>query len=102
AYVVVNGDGDVLQSSGRTGKYLELPAGAPDTNLFNMARLGLKLDLRAALHRAISSKQPIVQRKVSIGTNGGSIDIDLHVHPLRFGTNPELLYMVVFQDLGPV
>ncbi|MBN9559535.1 MAG: PAS domain-containing protein [Alphaproteobacteria bacterium] len=102
AYVVVNQDGELLHSSGRTGKYLELPAGAPDTNLFNMARLGLKLDLRAALHRTISTRQPTVQRKVSIGTNGGALEIDLHVHPLRFDPHSEALYMIVFQDLGAI
>jgi two-component system CheB/CheR fusion protein len=102
AFVVINEDGEMLQSSGRTGKYLELPAGAPDTNLLNMARVGLKLDLRAALHRTISTKQPTVQRKVSVGTNGGTLEIDLHVHPIRAEGNPETLYMIVFQDLGPI
>jgi two-component system, chemotaxis family, CheB/CheR fusion protein len=103
AFVVINAEGDLLQSSGRTGKYLELPPGAPDTNIFNMARSGLRLDLRAAVHRAISSGQSAVQPKVNIGTNGGRQEIDLYVQPLRFGgPSSEMLYMVVFQDLGGI
>ncbi len=101
AYVVVNSDGDVLQSSGRTGKYLELPPGTPETNIFSMARPGLRLELRAALHRATGSGQLAVQTRVSVGTDGGLQPIDLYVQPLRFGTPPETTYMIVFQDLGP-
>ncbi|HEY6432685.1 MAG TPA: chemotaxis protein CheB [Acetobacteraceae bacterium] len=101
AYVVVNSDGDVLQSSGRTGKYLELPSGPPETNIFSMARPGLRLEVRAALHRATDSGQLAVQTKVSIDTDGGLQPIDLYVQPLRFGTPLETTYMIVLQDLGP-
>lgn len=102
AYAIINQDGDLLQSSERTGKYLELPGGTPDTNIFSMARPGLRLDLRAALHRVVSSNQPTVQRRVTVGTNGGRLEIDLHIQPFRFEANPEPLYMVVFQDLGAI
>jgi two-component system, chemotaxis family, CheB/CheR fusion protein len=102
AYAVVNADGDLLQSSGRTGKYLELPAGAPNTNLLNMARPGLRLELRAALQRAVASGRPVLRPKVMIGTDGGQQEIDLCVQPLSFGGPTEALYMVVFQDLGAI
>ena len=102
AYAVINTDGDLLQSSGRTGKYLELPPGTPDTNIFNMARPGLRLELRAALQRAITTAQPAMRPKVIIETNGGQQEIDLYVQPLRFEPRPEALYMVVFQDLGAI
>ena len=102
AYVIVNTEGDLLQSSGRTGKYLELPAGAPDTNLFSMARTGLRLELRTTLHTAIASGRGTVQRKVSIGTNGGRQEIDLYVQPLRFGSPPETFYLIIFRDIGSI
>jgi two-component system CheB/CheR fusion protein len=100
AYVVINGDGEVLQSSGRTGKYLELPAGAPDNNIFSMSRQGLRMDLRAALHKASSLAQPVSHNKISVGTNGGRQVIDLVVHPLA--NEAEKLYLVVFQDVGGI
>ena len=60
AYVIIDADGEVVQSSGRTGKYLELPAGSPSNNIYSMARSGLRPDLRAAVHRAIGSGSPSV------------------------------------------
>jgi two-component system, chemotaxis family, CheB/CheR fusion protein len=100
AYAVINSEGDLLHSSGRTGKYLELPAGIPDTNIFNLARPGLRVELRAILHKAIVSGQLAMQSKVTIGTNGGTQDIDLYIQPLRYLSASEVLFMVVFQDLG--
>jgi two-component system, chemotaxis family, CheB/CheR fusion protein len=102
AYVVINAEGDLLQSSGRTGKYLELPAGVPDTNIFNLARPGLRVELRAALHKAMVSGQLVVQSKIRVGTNGGSQDLDLYVQPMRYLPASEGLFMVVFQDLGEI
>lgn len=77
AYVIVNAQGEVVHSSARTGKYLELPAGPPIANIFSMARRGLRLDLRAALHRAIESGQATVQSNVKIDFNGGTQLINL-------------------------
>jgi two-component system CheB/CheR fusion protein len=102
AYVVINTEGDVLQSSGGTGKYLELPAGTPDINIFSMARSGLRLELRAALHRAITGGEAVVLPKLSIGANGGRQELDVYVQPLRIGPPSDGLYLVVFQDIGGV
>jgi two-component system CheB/CheR fusion protein len=100
AHVVVNAEGDVLQSSGRTGKYLELPPGAPDTNVFSMARPGLRLDLRAALHKAMTGGQGNVRTRVRLGTNGAWQELALSVQPLRSDASSDTLYMIVFQDIG--
>jgi len=82
AYVVINAAGDLVHSSGGTGKYLELAVGAPDNSIFAMARRGLRMDLRAALHKAVSTGQASVQNKINIGTNGGRQTISLVVQPL--------------------
>lgn len=101
-YVIINADGDVLHGSARTGKYLELSAGVPKLDIFSMARHGLRPDLRAGVHKAASSGQPVLQKNVVIGTNGGRQSIDLFIHPLRSGAAHEPLYMVVFQDIGSI
>ena len=44
--VVVNDDLDILQSRGRTNRYLELPTGRASLNLLKMARPGLLYELR--------------------------------------------------------
>jgi len=44
--VVVNEDLDILQSRGRTNRFLELPTGRASLNLLKMARAGLLYELR--------------------------------------------------------
>ncbi len=102
AYVVVNGDGELLHGSGRTGKYLELPPGAPRIDIYSMARPGLRPDLRPRVHKAVSTGQVAIQRNVTVGTNGGRQSIDLIVHPIRAAAMPDSIYMVVFQDIGGI
>jgi two-component system CheB/CheR fusion protein len=101
-YVVVDANGDVLQASGRTGKYLELPPGTPDTNVFNMARSGLRLDLRAALHKAASTGQPAARPNIMLSVDGGRQEVDIRVQPMHFESPNETLYLIVFQDRGPM
>ncbi|MDX8481699.1 CheR family methyltransferase [Mesorhizobium sp. VK24D] len=102
AYVVINADGELMHSSGGTGKYLELAAGAPDNNVFSMARRGLRMDLRAALHKAVGTGQTAIQNKITIGTNGGRQTISLAVQPLPSDGSSDPLYMLVFRDIGGI
>lgn len=102
AYVVANNEGEVLYVSGRTGKYLELPTGTPSNNLFGMARRSLRLDLRAAFHKAVSTGEIARQNNIAVGTNGGRQTIDLIVQPIRSGSEHEPVYMVIFQDIGEI
>ncbi|TIX59704.1 MAG: hypothetical protein E5V33_20155, partial [Mesorhizobium sp.] len=87
---MINAAGELIHISGGTGKYLELAAGAPDSNVFSMARRGLRMDLRAALHKAVSTGQVAIQNKINIGTNGGRQVISLVVQPLpaEAGSDP--------------
>jgi two-component system CheB/CheR fusion protein len=100
AFVVINAEGEVLQASGRTGKYLELPVGTPDTNVFGLARRGLRLELRAAVRKSTSTGQQVVQDNVSVIAEGGRQRLKLIVQPLQTDHPADALYMVVFQDLG--
>src|SRR5215213_6474147 len=102
AYVVVNAEGEVLHGSARTGKYLELAAGAPRTDIYSMARPGLRPDLRAAVHKAASTGQVAIHKNIAVGTNGGRQTIDLIVHPIRTAASGDSIYMVVFQDVGGI
>jgi two-component system CheB/CheR fusion protein len=67
-----------------------------------MARAGLRPDLRAGVHKAVSTGQVAIQRNVMVGTNGGRQGIDLIVHPIRTAAMPDSLYMIVFQDVGGI
>lgn len=102
AHAVVNAQGDVLHISARTGKYLELSAGTPDNNIIAMARPGLRLDLRGAIHRAAATGETVVQNEIGVGTNGGRQLIDLLVQPLRRGEKEDATLLVVFRDVGGI
>jgi two-component system CheB/CheR fusion protein len=102
AYVVINGDGELLHGSARTGKYLELAPGIPRHDIYSMARPGLRPDLRAGVHKAGATGQVAIQKNITIGTNGGRQNIDLIIHPIRTASMRDPLYMVVFQDVGGV
>lgn len=96
AYAVVTEAGDILSVSNRTGKYLELPAGAPNLNVINMARSGLRNEIRVSLREAVREKRRIVRPSIEFGINGARQIIDLVIHPVPAIGH----YVVVFQDIG--
>jgi two-component system, chemotaxis family, CheB/CheR fusion protein len=51
AWVIVNERGEAIYFSPRTGRFLEPAVGTPSMDVLSMAREGLRLDLRTALHR---------------------------------------------------
>jgi two-component system, chemotaxis family, CheB/CheR fusion protein len=102
ACIAVKENGDAVYFSGRLSRYLEQPTGSPDVNIVNMAREGLRLPLRTALHRAATERERVVQKQIAVQTNGGFSQVDLTVEPI-----PEFhaanLYMVVLEDaVSPV
>ena len=102
AHVVVNADGDVVYSSGRTSKFLEVPQGAPSRQLINMARRDLRLDLRAALRECVSSRQRVTKDNIVVDDDDGRVQpVSLAVEPLGNRGSVEALYVVLFQTLGP-
>jgi two-component system CheB/CheR fusion protein len=101
ACVVINEQGDAVYFSGRTGRYLEPPAGAPNVNVINMAREGLRLPLRTALHQAVTTHQRVVHEQVRVQDNGGVQTITLVVQPMTELGDVATLYMIIFQDTDP-
>src|SRR6516225_5470492 len=98
AHVVVTRDGDVINYSAGTGKYLEAPPGRPSRALMAMARRGLRLPLRSALHEAVESQRTAVRDNVEMEGGDKSEFVRVTVEPLHDDGN-ETLYLVVFSDL---
>jgi len=95
AHVVVTRDGDVINYSAGTGKYLEAPPGRPSRALMAMARRGLRLPLRSALHEAVESQRTAVRDNVEMEGGDKSEFVRVTVEPLHDDGN-ETLYLVVF------
>jgi two-component system CheB/CheR fusion protein len=86
--VILSERGDIIFVHGRTGPFLEPAPGEPTTNVFNMAREGLRLELPAALRQAAKSDDVIVRPRLKVKTNGGFASVRLTVRKL---TEPEQL-----------
>jgi two-component system CheB/CheR fusion protein len=98
AHVVVSREGDVINYSAGTGKYLEPPPGRPSRALMAMARRSLRLPLRSALHEAVQLRRPAVRDNVELEGDDRGEFVTITVEPLREDDN-ESLYLVVFDDL---
>jgi two-component system CheB/CheR fusion protein len=100
ACVVTTESGDITYFSPRTGRYLEPPAGVPSVNVLEMARKGLRLDIRTALHKAVHSRVTVVHENVGFELEGQTHRVSIAVRPLvELGDDPGL-YMIVFQDVA--
>ena len=100
ACVVVNANGDAEYFSGHTSRYLEQPAGRPDNSVINMAREGLRIPLRMALHKAVTAKKRAGQKRVPVKTNGGLSHVDVSVEPLKEFAETNL-FLIVFKEPAP-
>jgi two-component system CheB/CheR fusion protein len=102
AHVIANRDGDVVYYSTKTGKYLEMPPGAPTRQLLTLARKGLRLDLRTAFREAVETGRRSSRKDVAVETESGGVQIvDILIESLRDSAT-EPLYVIVFVDQGPV
>ena len=103
AHVVATRDGDVVYYSARTGKYLEPAAGAPTRQLVNMARKGLRLDLRTAFSEAVERQGRVTREGLAVETEDGRIQlVTLSVEPLAEAQDDKPLFLVLFADEGSV
>ncbi|MBN2637425.1 MAG: PAS domain-containing protein [Prolixibacteraceae bacterium] len=99
AGVLVNENGDIIYISGRTGKYLEPAVGKANLNIFAMLRPGFQNDFAIAFRNAVTNKEAAVLHHVKIGTNGGTITLNVNIHYI---SKPEPLngkLMIIFTDV---
>jgi two-component system CheB/CheR fusion protein len=96
---VVDREGVIIFLRGRTGKYLELAAGKARLNILDMAREGLRPDLRLALHKASARQTDLTIEGLHVRTNGSFQTINLAVHYLKEPEHLRGLLLVVFLDI---
>ena len=96
--VLVNGEGNILYISGRTGKYLEPAAGKANWNIFAMAREGLRYELTAAFQAALRQEGPVALRGLKIKSDQGQKFVDITVEKLEETEALRGMVMIVFND----
>jgi two-component system CheB/CheR fusion protein len=101
-HVVVNEDGDIIHFSTRTGRYLEAAPGAPDRQIFAMARKGLRLDLRSVLREAIETRRTATRPNVKVEIDNGHTElVSLTAEPLPDREGGKALFLILFQSREP-
>jgi len=96
AAVLATSDGDILNISGRTGKFLEPPAGKANWNLFAMAREGLRFRLSSAFMQAFRDQTVTTIKDVHIDNGDSSYFVDVIIQPLDRFSHVKNVLMVVF------
>jgi len=94
--VVTTENGDVLYIHGQIGKYLEPAPGRMSTNILDMVRDSLRLDLQAGLTRATAGHREHISRAVALKSDGEKSQL------VRMSVRPfaqQGLMWVVFEDV---
>ena len=102
ASVTTDRRGNILYVHRDTGRYLRPAPGPVSTNVVEMAREGLQLELRLAIHHAAAAAAPTLDKVVSMKTNGGFSTVRFSVRTLPQDKNGESLLLISFEDVaGP-
>lgn len=92
--IVVDSEHEVLHMSPTVGRFLALGGGEPTRNLLRLIHPALRIELRAALYKAISTagKASVPPSALEIG--GESLMLGIDVHPMS-DVAPGLLLVVI-------
>jgi len=96
--VIVNEKGDILYIHGQTGNYLEPYPGRPSLNILDMAREGVKYELRSGLHHAVTKSKDRQYLGLQVKTNHEYHAVNLTVKPLT-QKGMQGLVMVTFEEI---
>ena len=97
--VLVNGSGDIVYISGRTGRFLEPAAGKANWNIHVMARPGIRAQLAVALRIALQGQKSVELRGLELeGGAAGTVDVTVQavVEPKAL----EGMVMIVFRHVA--
>ena len=97
--VVVNDQLDIVEFRGPTNGWLQPAPGKPSLNILKLTKDGLAFELRNALHKARTSKQPQISENISLTATGKQRWITLEVHPLLNTAEPH--FLILFRDPAP-
>ena len=102
ASVLVTEIGDIINITGRTGKYLEPVSGKANWNIFAMLRDNLRIELPIAFKKVIKDFQPITLKNIRIDNYGKEIFVDVTLQQIE---KPDFLkgkILIVFKDLPEI
>lgn len=96
--VLVNGQGDIVYISGRTGKYLEPAAGKANWNIHVMARPAIRSQVAAALRQALETRKPVELHGLRI-EDDAQRTLHVTVQPIQESNALQGMVMIIFRDV---
>jgi two-component system, chemotaxis family, CheB/CheR fusion protein len=96
--VVVNDNLEILQSRGRTNRYLELPTGKASLNLLKMARPGLLSALRSLIEQARKHSIPVSKEGIALDDGDGRVAVRVEVVPFHTSAREQQHLLVLFEE----
>jgi two-component system CheB/CheR fusion protein len=97
--VIIDDALEILHFRGHTGPYLEPLPGVASLSLLKMAREGLALELRAAIHQAKKSGGRVRKEGLTVSRQEPERKVHIEVHPLHAtaGTQ-ERYFLILFEE----
>jgi two-component system CheB/CheR fusion protein len=99
--IIINNDFEILHFRGQTSPYLEPPPGRATLNLLKMAKEGLKLELRTALHQAKKREVSVRKEGLQIRERDQVRQVNIDVIPFKARGLEERYFLVLFEDAPP-
>jgi two-component system, chemotaxis family, CheB/CheR fusion protein len=99
ACVIIDAEMEILHVRGHTGPYLELAPGKTSFNLLKMAREGLRLGLRSAIHSAKQDNHMVTKDGLLVTAAGTTREVRVTVLPLQ---DPSIgrSFLVLFEEVS--
>jgi PAS domain S-box-containing protein len=100
--IVVDDQYNIVHLTDRAGSYLQFSAGEASTNLLQVVRQELRIDLRSALFQAGQKRMPVAARGLKVhGAGDGRETIDIVVRPVLSEEEPVRgFFLIVFEPAG--
>ncbi len=98
AAVLIDKNYEILNLFGETSRYLDLPQGDPVMELTSMAKEGLRLKLRGAIHRASQSNEIITVKDARVKRDHRYFHVTFTVSPVTERDLQDTLFLLTFQD----
>ena len=95
--VIINDNFDIIHTMGDVSPFLMIPAGDPTHNLMKVARKGLRMALRAALHQVFNLQKESRVENLRVQSRDSDLVIDLTVRPVLEPPLVQSHALVVFE-----
>lgn len=98
AAIMINKKSEIVNLYGPTEKYLHLPQGDPVLDLMTMIREGLRVKMRAAVHRTVKNSETVIVSNARVKRDKKFYPVRITVSPIEENDASSRLFLISFED----